>query len=115
MPSLSSGCRRRTVRGHEGLFHVFGVFGTSWGLLSAFAFVRWSWSADGRFERRRSVRHAARVTGLVIAVVLPVLAYGSLIEPRLELDPRALRIALEARFSCVPPADSRNSSSPALE
>lgn len=35
-----------------------------------------------------SVRHAARVTGLVIAVVLAVLVYGSLVEPRLLLDVR---------------------------
>lgn len=57
-------------------------------LLAPTLFVRWGWSADGTLERLATVRRAARVTGLVMAVLLGVLAYGSLIEPRMLLDVR---------------------------
>lgn len=57
-------------------------------LLAPTFFVHWGWSADQKLERRAAVRRAARVTGLVMAVLLGVLAYGSLVEPRMLLDVR---------------------------
>lgn len=57
-------------------------------LLAPTLFVRWGWSGDRKLERRSSVKHASRVAALAVAVVLAVLAYGSLVEPRMLLDVR---------------------------
>lgn len=73
----------------------FLFFTTLWVLLLApTLFVRWGWSAEGQFERRDPGRHAARVTGLLVAVVLGVFAYGSLVEPRMLLDVREEAVSL---------------------